>query len=307
MRAPFATIGIPVYNGERFLAQCLESALAQTRGDLEIVISDNASTDGSGEICRHYAALDSRITYLRADENYGAAWNHNRVALASRAPLFKWLAADDYLEPRFMEVCAAVLEERRDAVLCYPATTVIDERGLPVPMDETPLPLDSPDVTVRFSRLLSPWKACHNPFYGVLRLAALLRSRMLGAFLGADRALLAELSLLGPFVQQPERLFYRRKHPGNQNLADSAQQVIFSPDSGKRIVLREARLLREQLSIVAASSLPLSTRLRLAVRALRHAASGSAMLAKEFRAAAGQAARGARPYAQRPSNREICE
>ena len=97
---PRVSVGIPVFNGERFLAETIESILAQTFKDFEIVISDNASTDRTEEICRSYAARDPRIRYNRNDTNRGAAWNHNRVFELARGEYFKWQSHDDFCAPR---------------------------------------------------------------------------------------------------------------------------------------------------------------------------------------------------------------
>src|SRR5215211_4893186 len=99
---PQVSIGLPVYNGERYLALCLDSMLAQSFKEFEIVISDNASTDQTAEICRSYQNKDRRIRYFRNEQNAGAAWNHNRVFELSSAPLLKWAACDDLHEPLFL-------------------------------------------------------------------------------------------------------------------------------------------------------------------------------------------------------------
>src|SRR5262249_44963466 len=127
--SPLVSIGLPVYNGERFLGTCLDSLLAQTYANLEIVISDNASTDGTPALCEEYAARDPRIRFVRSDRNRGAAWNHNQVASMARGVYFRWCGADDALDPRFIEACVATLESQRDAVLAFPLSIVIDETG----------------------------------------------------------------------------------------------------------------------------------------------------------------------------------
>src|SRR5690242_6344650 len=100
--SPKVSIGLPVYNGERFLAEAIDSVLAQTFTDFELIISDNASTDRTPEICKAYAEKDSRIRYYRNEENQGASWNFNRVFELSRGMCFQWLAHDDYIAPGFL-------------------------------------------------------------------------------------------------------------------------------------------------------------------------------------------------------------
>ena len=91
--APLVTLGVPVFDGEPYLEQTLRSLLAQDERRLEVVISDNASTDGTEQVCRRIAAQDPRVRYTRASENRGAAWNYNRVLELASAPWFKWVAA----------------------------------------------------------------------------------------------------------------------------------------------------------------------------------------------------------------------
>ncbi len=92
---PPVSLGLPVLNGEEFLAPTLDSILAQTYSDFELVISDNASTDSTQDIVRHYAARDPRIRYFRQAANVGVGNNYTCVARRARSPLFKWLSAND--------------------------------------------------------------------------------------------------------------------------------------------------------------------------------------------------------------------
>src|ERR1700748_1804909 len=101
-RIPEVSIGIPVYNGADFLGAAIESHLGQTFGDFELVISDNASTDGTEELCRGTANQDSRVRYVRQDENIGANANFNEVVRLSRARYYRWAADDDTLSPDYL-------------------------------------------------------------------------------------------------------------------------------------------------------------------------------------------------------------
>ena len=114
---PRVTIGLPVYNGQNYLVETLESLLAQTYTDFELVISDNASTDRTEAICRQYAAGDARIRYYRNDENIGASANYNRAFELGRGEYFKWAAHDDLLAPTYLERCVEVLDANPDVVL----------------------------------------------------------------------------------------------------------------------------------------------------------------------------------------------
>src|SRR5207248_940805 len=128
-RIPQISVGMPLYNADRFLQETLDSILAQTFVNFELVISDNASNDRTEEICRAYAARDSRIRYYRKEINRGAAWNHNRVFELSRAKYFKWACYDDLLAPTFLEKCVAVLDCDPGVVLCFSIFRDFDDYG----------------------------------------------------------------------------------------------------------------------------------------------------------------------------------
>src|SRR4051794_41159994 len=129
MSSPRLTIGVPVYNGERFIRATLDSLLAQTFTDFEVIITDNASTDGTEAICRSYVANDSRVSYVRADRNLGPSKNYNVSVDRARGELFKWAAADDVCGPDFLKICIAALDANPDAVVAHPRTKSIDADG----------------------------------------------------------------------------------------------------------------------------------------------------------------------------------
>ena len=210
------SVAVPVFNCDRYLEAALESLLGQTYGDLDIVISDNASTDGTRDIVEHFAARDPRVRYLRNETNVGAAENFNRSFHAAAGELFQWLACDDRLEPTFVE--RAVLELSADpaAVLAFPWVTVVDEADRTLETWELDLAVDSQRPGERFREILLGW---HNSFYvfGLMRVAALRRTKLILPHGHGDTILLARLSLLGPFRQVREHLFVSRRHDDQSN------------------------------------------------------------------------------------------
>src|SRR5690242_8968780 len=116
MGTPKVTVGMPVYNGERYMRFALDSLLAQDFQDFEIVISDNASTDRTSEICAEYAARDSRVRYHRNATNIGASPNYNRTFELARGQYFKWCAHDDVCLPSFLSKCVATMEAAPSSV-----------------------------------------------------------------------------------------------------------------------------------------------------------------------------------------------
>jgi glycosyltransferase involved in cell wall biosynthesis len=213
---PPLTIGLPVYNGERFLAEALESMLEQTFGDFALVISDNASTDGTEEIGRAFATRDSRITYVRQPHNRGAAWNFNNLVHTTEGPFFKWAAHDDILLPTALERCMDHLRERPEAVLSFTRRVKIDQNGDVVRQNRVrPLRFTAADAPPheRFADWLRLRRGCIEVF-GVARRATMLETRLLGSYTASDRVYLAEMALRGPFAEVPEVLFLHREHRG---------------------------------------------------------------------------------------------
>jgi glycosyltransferase involved in cell wall biosynthesis len=123
------SVGVPVYNGARYVARTLDSLLAQTLTDFELIITDNASTDATESICRDYAQRDSRIRYHRADTNLGVVRNFNWCVELARGEYFHWHAADDMAAPTLLEKCVAVLDADPSVVLAFARTMLIDEQA----------------------------------------------------------------------------------------------------------------------------------------------------------------------------------
>ncbi len=208
------SIGMPVYNGEAYLAEALDSLLSQTFLDFELIISDNASTDGTQAICLEYASQDRRILYDRLPENLGAAKNFNRVFEMSRGEYFKWAAHDDLCAPEYMERCIAILDESTSVVLCYSQTDVIDEHGAFIKIDPSDLNLGVVEPFQRYRNFHQVYRyprSC-NPIFGVIRSSALAQTPLIESFVSSDMVLLGELALRGEFHEIPEPLFLRRDH-----------------------------------------------------------------------------------------------
>jgi glycosyltransferase involved in cell wall biosynthesis len=206
-------IGLPVFNGENYLARTLDSILAQTFEEFDLVISDNASTDHTEEISREYAERDHRIQYYRNEANRGAAWNYNRVFHAAAGEYFKWAAHDDLMAPSYIERCIQVLDREAKIVLCYPKTRIIDEGGTTKEDYNDNLHLDAEKPHQRFRHVLFELTGECNAVFGLMRRETLRRTKLIGNFHSSDIVLLAELAMHGGFYEVPEHLFFRRDHP----------------------------------------------------------------------------------------------
>jgi glycosyltransferase involved in cell wall biosynthesis len=223
--SPLISIGLPVFNGERYLSEALDSLLSQTFRDFEIIISDNASTDSTPGICEEYSRRDPRVKYHRNPKNMGGAYNDNRVFALSNSPYFKWAAHDDICLPTYLEKCLEIMEGDPSIVLCYPKTMIIDEIGSLVEPYEDSFHFLSPKPSDRYRVILGK-KMLLNPVYGLVRSTALKNSHMIENYSSSDRVLLGELSLQGKFYEIPEYLFYRRIHPAKSTSANTTVKQL---------------------------------------------------------------------------------
>lgn len=218
--SPRVSIGMPVYNGERYLEEALDSILAQSFDNFEVVISDNASTDRTEEICRAYAQKDERIRYIRMRENCGVIENFNNVFQLSVGEYFKWAASDDVCEHDYLRKAVEMLDRDPSIVLVWARTLGLDEYGTVVPLEYEISDLNSaesvysPDPTVRFRRLLRNFWWADGPLYGVIRATALSQTSAPGhhRHMSSDQILLTELSLKGRFYEIPDERFFTRVH-----------------------------------------------------------------------------------------------
>ncbi|NED99615.1 glycosyltransferase [Phytoactinopolyspora halotolerans] len=210
---PRVTVGLPVYNGARFLRETLDSLLAQTFEDFELIICDNASTDDTPQICKEYAAKDSRIRYERQSENVGAAANYNRTFELGTGEFFKWSAHDDLCRPRFLEECMAAFDEAggNTPAVVHPKAVLIDESGELIRADTDELALDAEDPVTRFRHVIRNVRAA-NTVFGLFPRNVLEKTQLIAPHEASDWILLAEIALNGPIVCLDDVLFERRIH-----------------------------------------------------------------------------------------------
>jgi glycosyltransferase involved in cell wall biosynthesis len=247
---PRLAIGIPVFNGQEFLPELLDSLLTQTFRDFEVLICDNASNDRTGDICREYAHRDPRVRYFCNERNLGALANFNRVFELSTAPLFKWAAHDDLYRPDYLEACVRLLDENPDTVLAHTGTAFIDETSEFLPFEQgtasfvdprtgrrywadVPTIGDTPVASRRLWQVLTRARWGTHMF-GVVRREILQQTSLLPNFAGSDRAMLAELALLGRFRCVNDRLFLKRFHDNVSWALDQKELRKFLSTDDKR-------------------------------------------------------------------------
>ena len=222
--APRVSVGMPVYNSARWIEASLESILAQTCGDFELIISDNASTDDTVAICERYARRDPRVRIIRQVENRGANENYMAVLQGARGEYFKWASSNDVCAPTFIEKCVAALDSEPEAVLACPRSRLFDTSLEASTYYDHDIELQASSPASRFLDLQNGM-GLNNAMNGVIRREALLRASRLGNFLRADLILMSELSLLGKFLLLDEHLFYRRMSPESATRLKNAREV----------------------------------------------------------------------------------
>ena len=259
---PLVSIGLPVCNGEAYIQEALESILGQSYTKLEIIVSDNGSTDGTRDICEVCASADKRVRYYRQPTNRGAAWNFNFVFVHSRGCFFKWAAHDDILQRDFILNTLNELGTAPDAVAAYSYASVIDQNGRQCAQDpEPPLRLDHADPVLRFRDAVFGHHYCIFIF-GLLRAEMLRKTSLIGPYASSDVVLLGQLALMGRIIKIPSTDFLWRSHQGQ-----SIRRVLhleglraygewFNPELSKGRHYPHWRLLRELVLSVLSAPLP---------------------------------------------------
>ncbi len=267
-RTPRVVIGLPVYNGENFLKESIESALAQTFTDFHLVISDNASTDETEAICQDYVKRDSRVIYYRQPENIGCAPNYNFLfnQYGKYAPYFKWHAHDDLIAPEFLERCVALLDADSSLAIANCRAYAINEHGVRIGDFDHEIRLSGKTPSERFWRSL--WAGYFTEVFGLQRSSMMERTRLEASFAGSDRNFAAEMVLQGDVGYVEEYLFSRRDHPNCYcRLADTDAKLAFFDPKVRKEMWRFTGVVKMQAYITAILGLPLPMRER--VRCLR--------------------------------------
>jgi len=280
---PRLSIGLPVYNGEKYLRDSIESLLGQSYKDFELIISDNASTDSTADICKRYANQDSRIRYIRQPRNIGLAPNHNFVVDQSHGEFFKWAAADDLYGRDLLQSCVNALDQHPDVVLAHSLTAAIDGDGNVTQAYKYPLVTDSPSAPERFRSFMfgssglfaDPASGSHRLIridnegilracdeYGVIRMKVLRQIAPHDSYHHQDRIVVCELLLHGPFHITPDWMYFRRDHAGRAYRSSPHDRcAILDPRRASRLRHPTARLVAEYLwgYVAAIRRAPLSS------------------------------------------------
>jgi glycosyltransferase involved in cell wall biosynthesis len=261
---PTVSIGIPVYNGVKYLAETLESVITQTHSELEIIVADNASTDGTQALLARYAERDPRIRVIYNDVNVGAAGNYNLVLNEATADYFAWLSADDVLEPTFVQRNLELLLSHPDAVGAYAEAIRIDQDSRECGDYQEAMAgmhLDSPDTATRFSAAVLGFPAI--VLFGVFRRQAMLDTPGHGAYIGGDRVFVSEMALKGRILKTDEPLFRRRVHADAYSaIRNTAEKARWFGATQTRAGRADVHRIREHHAALSRADIGVGSRLR---------------------------------------------
>lgn len=273
---PRVSIGLPVFNGERYLRAALDGLLGQTFRDIELIICDNSSTDATESICREYAAKDARVWYQRNPRNIGAVPNYNLTLEFARGELFKWAAHDDVCDPRCIEQCVTALDANPRAVLAFPKLTYIDTDGRELERSDVGLTVADSRASARvshFVRLARAEDHIYWSIFGVARTAAMRRACPMGLYIASDQIVLMRLLLQGTFIETPEYLFHRRRHAEASTLKQRTIRELAQWYAGGvppgRLVLPTWKLYSEYIRAVRDAGLGAGERMRCRAAVVR--------------------------------------
>jgi len=233
MGKPRVSIGMPVYNRDKYVAASIEAHLNQTYGDFELILTDNCSTDRSEEICRDFAAKDSRIKYYRNPSNLGAAGNYRRCFELANGEFFRWTPSDDLVSLNLLERAVDILDHDPSVFVAYPRTKLIDAEGNITGDFDEHLHLMDEQPSKRWIGVQQKIRL-GNLHYGLNRADKFRKTGLMRNYNGGDFPLIAEMSLYGKFYEIQDAFFYRRMHEEASSALKSSADVMAFYDPKKR-------------------------------------------------------------------------
>ena len=285
---PRVFIGLPVYNGARFLTAALDSLLAQSYRDFTLLISDNASTDETPQICAEFVARDPRVRYVRQPTNIGAPRNWNFVAEEATGEYFKWATGNDLCAPDMLARCVAALDADPTAALSQGRTCLVDEDSGESKDYDSDLALLDARPSDRL-RQLAIQMGLNNGQSGLIRLSMLRKTRLDRMYPDGDIALMAELALLGRFIVLPEVLLYRRMGSTTFTCLLKGDQIgqFYGEQAMHTVVGHQLEMHLDVIRAALTMPLPWSERLAASTFAMRYLAWNRGRIWAEMRYALG--------------------
>lgn len=217
---PLVSIGVPVYNEALFLCETLDSLLAQDYGNIEIIISDNASTDKTPEICRDYSKRFPHIRFFNFETNQGLTKNYEKVLIESKGSFFMWASGHDLWSSNFISSCIKKLHLNEGSVVAVPASMWIDKDGEVISKNSGFSDTRGMDQIARYFTMF--WGNMH-PAYGLMR-ADTIKALPIREIIGADLIMMTFLALKGDFVHASEALWSRREFRFEKSYAERLER-----------------------------------------------------------------------------------
>ena len=280
-KQPLVSIGLPVYNGSRWIDDSIRSFVNQTYQNIELIICDNCSTDSTPSICETWAANDSRIRFFRNEKNIGLIPNHNLVFRHARGEYFVWGSYDDLHHAESISSMVAELQARPELVLVYTRAESIDEFGTISTEKEMHVPLNSDSVSTRAKSLLADFAPSETIFYGVMRREAMQKTSLLPNCFGADFIFLLQLVTLGKMDKIPRVLFYRRVHANNV-ITSQEQPWRFRSDWSGKLIFPQWRILTEGMKCALRAKISIGEKIRLLSTVVRFSWNRKSLLKTEL-------------------------
>ncbi len=214
----FVSIGMPVYNGEAYIKQAIDSLLAQTHEELELIICDNASIDGTQKICLQYASQDKRIQYHYNEVNIGAIKNFEKTLELAKYDYFMWAAHDDIWETEYVSILVNLLNNDQDVVLAFSMFNAIDDFNKEIVQYPHIFEIPSNDIYQRLSNYINQFEGLGkaNPIYGLMRKEYTKQAFsdtmifMENNIFASDMLFVFQLLTLGKIAIDSKTLFHKR-------------------------------------------------------------------------------------------------
>jgi glycosyltransferase involved in cell wall biosynthesis len=254
---------MPAYNSERTIQSAIDCILSQTFTDLELVIVDNASTDGTVALCEGIAARDKRVRVFRNPVNLGVNPNYRKVAELSSGEYFKWHSTNDLLDPDYLAACVAVLDSRPEVVLAFGRTVIFQSDPATGTLYDDRMSAEDDDPLMRFRRTADLLRL-NNAINGVIRRKTLMGTSVHPDYLSSDNIVLSELALEGKIALVPATRFFRRMDKSSATALQSTQTVrlVHYPTRKFAQLFQSWRFVSGYMLAVIRSHLPFGKRIR---------------------------------------------
>ena len=213
---PLVSIGMPVFNEDRFIEKSLDALVNQDHTNIEMIVSDNASEDKTGEICRKYAEQYDWISYHKFNTNVGIAENFSFTLQEARGKYFMWASGHDLWTSNYISACVNLLESCPAAMVAFGISNWIDQHDAVLEREYGWIDTRGMDVIARYFAVL--WGNMH-PIYGLHRRDALFEIPI-KPVVGTDLIVLAQLALKGDFVNAVDAIWSRRESHADETYKD---------------------------------------------------------------------------------------